>query len=202
MVGGDECCHKALGWVGECVVLWCCHSGVAVRYGPVATQQVPDGGRVADVYRRVHPLARPRREPIHDAGHPSLITLPLHPGLSRAPSRGLHVVRCKGWPGCGTGRPLQIEPHDFVAELFDALGRFNNVLLALDRDMWGCVRASHDGCASCSARRADSHNAQCAAMCVQVHLDELLHTEAAARRGTRSQPRWACVAINGPRRHQ
>ena len=38
MVGGDECCHKALGWVGECVVLWCCHSGVAVRYGPVATQ--------------------------------------------------------------------------------------------------------------------------------------------------------------------
>ena len=79
---------------------------------------------------------------------------------------------------------LQIEPHDFVAELFDALGRFNNVLLALDRDMWGCVRSSHHGC----ARRADSHNAQCAAMCVQVHLDELLHTEAAARRGTRRSP--------------
>ena len=75
MVGGDECCHKALGWV-----LWCCHSGVAVPYGPVATpSQVPDGGRVADVYRRVYPIARPRREPIHDAGHPSLITLPLHP---------------------------------------------------------------------------------------------------------------------------
>jgi hypothetical protein len=97
---------------------------------------------------------------------------------------------------------LQIEPHDFVAELFDALGRFNNVLLALDRDMWGCVRASHDGCASCSARRADSHNAQCAAMCVQVHLDELLHTEAAARRGTRSSPDGRPSPFNGPRRHQ
>ena len=38
MVGGDEYCHKGLGWVGECVVLWCCHSGVAVPYGPVATR--------------------------------------------------------------------------------------------------------------------------------------------------------------------
>ena len=30
----------------------------------------------------------------------------------------------------------QIEPHDFVAELFDAVARFNTVLLDLDRDMW------------------------------------------------------------------
>jgi len=30
----------------------------------------------------------------------------------------------------------QIEPHDFIAEMFDALARFNNVLLDLCRDAW------------------------------------------------------------------
>jgi adenylosuccinate lyase len=30
----------------------------------------------------------------------------------------------------------QIEPHDYMAELFDALARFNTVLLDLDRDIW------------------------------------------------------------------
>jgi len=30
----------------------------------------------------------------------------------------------------------QIEPHDFIAELFDAMARFNTVLLDLNRDMW------------------------------------------------------------------
>ena len=30
----------------------------------------------------------------------------------------------------------QIEPHDWIAELFDALRRFNNVLLGFCRDMW------------------------------------------------------------------
>lgn len=33
----------------------------------------------------------------------------------------------------------QIEPHDYMAELFDALARFNNVLVDLDRDIWGYV---------------------------------------------------------------
>lgn len=30
----------------------------------------------------------------------------------------------------------QIEPHDFIAEQFDAMARFNTVLLDLNRDMW------------------------------------------------------------------
>jgi adenylosuccinate lyase len=30
----------------------------------------------------------------------------------------------------------QIEPHDYMAELFDALARFNTVLLDFDRDIW------------------------------------------------------------------
>lgn len=31
---------------------------------------------------------------------------------------------------------IQIEPHDYIAELFDALTRFNTVLLDFDRDVW------------------------------------------------------------------
>ena len=33
----------------------------------------------------------------------------------------------------------QIEPHDYMAEYFDALARFNQVLLDFDRDMWGYI---------------------------------------------------------------
>lgn len=31
---------------------------------------------------------------------------------------------------------IQIEPHDYMAELFDALARFNTIVLDLDRDIW------------------------------------------------------------------
>ena len=34
---------------------------------------------------------------------------------------------------------IQIEPHDYMAELFDAIARANTVLLDLDRDIWGYV---------------------------------------------------------------
>ncbi|CAE6485313.1 MAG TPA: adenylosuccinate lyase [Nitrosomonas nitrosa] len=33
----------------------------------------------------------------------------------------------------------QIEPHDTIAELFDAVARVNNVLLDMDRDIWGYI---------------------------------------------------------------
>jgi adenylosuccinate lyase len=33
----------------------------------------------------------------------------------------------------------QIEPHDWMAELFDAIARANTVLIDLDRDLWGYV---------------------------------------------------------------
>ena len=33
----------------------------------------------------------------------------------------------------------QIEPHDYIAELFDAIARTNTVLVDLDRDLWGYV---------------------------------------------------------------
>jgi adenylosuccinate lyase len=34
---------------------------------------------------------------------------------------------------------IQIEPHDWMAELFDAVARVNTILLDLDRDIWGYV---------------------------------------------------------------
>lgn len=33
----------------------------------------------------------------------------------------------------------QIEPHDYIAELFDAYCRFNTILIDLDRDLWGYI---------------------------------------------------------------
>ena len=33
----------------------------------------------------------------------------------------------------------QIEPHDWMAEYFDALARLNTVLIDLCRDMWGYI---------------------------------------------------------------
>jgi adenylosuccinate lyase len=34
---------------------------------------------------------------------------------------------------------IQIEPHDYMAELFDAVARANTVLLDLNRDLWGYI---------------------------------------------------------------
>ncbi len=33
----------------------------------------------------------------------------------------------------------QIEPHDYIAELFDATARFNTILIDFDRDIWGYI---------------------------------------------------------------
>ncbi len=55
------------------------------------------------------------------------------------------------WPGLGlrlveeelglawNPYTTQIEPHDYMAELFDAVSRFNTVLLDLCRDAWGYI---------------------------------------------------------------
>ena len=34
---------------------------------------------------------------------------------------------------------IQIEPHDYMAELFDAIGRANTILIDMDRDVWGYI---------------------------------------------------------------
>ncbi len=39
----------------------------------------------------------------------------------------------------------QIEPHDYMAELFDAISRFNTILLDLDRDIWTYISMAYFG---------------------------------------------------------
>ncbi len=34
---------------------------------------------------------------------------------------------------------IQIEPHDYIAEYYDALARFNNILIDFDRDIWSYI---------------------------------------------------------------
>ena len=34
---------------------------------------------------------------------------------------------------------IQIEPHDYIAELFDAVARFNTILIDFSRDVWGYI---------------------------------------------------------------
>ena len=37
----------------------------------------------------------------------------------------------------------QIEPHDYIAELYDAVARFNTILIDYDRDIWGYIALGH-----------------------------------------------------------
>lgn len=37
----------------------------------------------------------------------------------------------------------QIEPHDYIAELFDCVARFNTIVLDFDRDIWGYIALNH-----------------------------------------------------------
>jgi len=37
----------------------------------------------------------------------------------------------------------QIEPHDYIAEFFDAVARFNTILLDFDRDIWSYISIGH-----------------------------------------------------------
>ncbi len=39
----------------------------------------------------------------------------------------------------------QIEPHDYIAELFDGIARWNNILLDLDRDIWSYISRGYFG---------------------------------------------------------
>jgi adenylosuccinate lyase len=38
---------------------------------------------------------------------------------------------------------IQIEPHDAIAELFDAVARVNTILIDLDRDVWGYISVGY-----------------------------------------------------------
>lgn len=37
----------------------------------------------------------------------------------------------------------QIEPHDYITEFFDAVVRFNTIIIDFDRDLWGYIALNH-----------------------------------------------------------
>lgn len=37
----------------------------------------------------------------------------------------------------------QIEPHDYIAEFFDCIARFNTIVIDFDRDIWGYIALNH-----------------------------------------------------------
>ncbi|WP_258806878.1 adenylosuccinate lyase [Pseudidiomarina sp. CB1] len=37
----------------------------------------------------------------------------------------------------------QIEPHDYIAELYDAVARFNTIVIDFNRDVWGYIALNH-----------------------------------------------------------
>lgn len=53
------------------------------------------------------------------------------PAFSKQVLRGLGLVQ--------NTHTIQIEPHDWMAELFDAIARANTIILDLNRDIWGYI---------------------------------------------------------------
>ena len=66
--------------------------------------------------------------------------------LSAYPDTDWHTFSGEFVSGLGiTWNPFttQIEPHDYIAELYDAIARFNTILIDFDRDIWGYIALGH-----------------------------------------------------------
>ena len=66
--------------------------------------------------------------------------------LSAYPNTDWHAFSAQFVSSLGiTHNPFttQIEPHDYIAELFDASARFNTILIDFNRDIWGYIALGH-----------------------------------------------------------
>ncbi len=66
--------------------------------------------------------------------------------LSAYPNTDWHAFANEFVGGLGiTWNPFttQIEPHDYIAELYDAISRFNTILIDFNRDIWGYIALGH-----------------------------------------------------------
>ena len=57
------------------------------------------------------------------------------PALSASVIEGLGIVQAPS--------STQIEPHDYIAEYFDAVARINRILIDLSRDIWGYISVGY-----------------------------------------------------------
>ncbi|ANN67715.1 adenylosuccinate lyase [Bordetella bronchialis] len=88
-------------------------------------------GRALDAIRAVQPLAKLNGATgnynAHLAAYPEIDW----PSFSQRVLQGLGLTQNR--------HTIQIEPHDWMASLFDAVARANVIVLDLDRDIWGYV---------------------------------------------------------------
>ena len=87
--------------------------------------------RAIDVIEAVKPLAKLNGATGNYSAHLSAYPEIDWPEFSQSVLAGLGLEQ--------NTHTIQIEPHDWMAELFDAIARANTILLDLDRDVWGYI---------------------------------------------------------------
>jgi len=87
--------------------------------------------RAIDVIEAVKPLAKLNGATGNYSAHLSAYPEIDWPAFSKQVLANLGLVQ--------NTHTIQIEPHDWMAELFDAIARANTILLDLDRDVWGYI---------------------------------------------------------------
>lgn len=66
--------------------------------------------------------------------------------LSAYPNTNWHALSAQFVTSLGLSHnafTTQIEPHDYIAELYDAVARFNTIIIDFDRDIWGYIALGH-----------------------------------------------------------
>ncbi|CAM3452470.1 adenylosuccinate lyase [Bordetella sputigena] len=88
-------------------------------------------GRALDAIRAVQPLAKLNGATGNYNAHLAAYPEVDWPAFSQRVLQGLGLTQNR--------HTIQIEPHDWMAALFDAVARANIIVLDLDRDVWGYV---------------------------------------------------------------
>ena len=99
------------------------------------------GKEIANVYARIErQIAAIERVPIKGKANGAVGNYNAH--LAAYPDVDWERLSAKFVAGLGlefNPYTTQIEPHDYMAELFDAIARANTILIDFDRDVWGYV---------------------------------------------------------------
>ena len=119
------------------------HAGVPMlsrTHGQPATPTTL-GKEIANVYARIErQIAAIERVPVKGKANGAVGNYNAH--IAAYPDVDWERLAAKLVAGLGlefSPYTTQIEPHDYMAELFDAIARANTILIDFDRDIWGYV---------------------------------------------------------------
>ena len=119
------------------------HAGVPMlsrTHGQPATPTTL-GKEIANVYARIErQIAAIERVPVKGKANGAVGNYNAH--LAAYPNVDWERLAARLVAGLGlefSPYTTQIEPHDYMAELFDAIARANTILIDFDRDVWGYV---------------------------------------------------------------